>query len=42
MGSFVLIAALLLRFGAGTWEEMLLESGRSELVEHENDVESSE
>jgi hypothetical protein len=35
MGSFVLIAALILRLGTGTWDEMLRESGRSELIEHE-------
>lgn len=28
MGSFVLVAASMLRFGAGTWEEILAESGR--------------
>jgi MFS-type transporter involved in bile tolerance (Atg22 family) len=28
MGSFLLIAALMLRFGAGSWEEILHESGR--------------
>ena len=31
MGSFILIAALLLKFAAGTWEEILEESGRTNL-----------
>jgi MFS-type transporter involved in bile tolerance (Atg22 family) len=31
MGSFILIAALLLKFAAGTWEEILKESGRTNL-----------
>ena len=31
MGSFVLIGALLLKFAAGTWEEILEESGRTNL-----------
>jgi MFS-type transporter involved in bile tolerance (Atg22 family) len=31
MGSFILIAAALLKFAAGTWEEILQESGRSNL-----------
>jgi MFS-type transporter involved in bile tolerance (Atg22 family) len=31
MGSFILIAAALLKFAAGTWEEILHESGRSNL-----------
>jgi len=35
MGSFILVAALLLRFGAGNWEEILIESQRSGLAEHE-------
>ena len=35
MGSFILVAALLLKLGAGTWEEILRESGRSELAGHE-------
>ncbi len=33
MASFVLLAALLLQLG-GTWEEILQESGRSDLIEH--------
>mmetsp|Transcript_20149 Transcript_20149/g.43767 ORF Transcript_20149/g.43767 Transcript_20149/m.43767 type:complete len:548 (-) Transcript_20149:358-2001(-) len=40
MGSFVLVAALMLKFGAGTWEEILQESGRSELAEHDTTEES--
>lgn len=35
MASFILVAASLLRFGAGTWEEILIESQRSGLAEHE-------
>lgn len=34
MGSFMLIAALMLKLNAGTWEEILEESGRSDLAEH--------
>ena len=40
MGSFVLIAALTLKLGAGTWEEILQESGRSGLTEREATAES--
>jgi UMF1 family MFS transporter len=36
MGSFILIGALLLKFAAGTWEEILEESGRSSLSVREN------
>lgn len=32
MGSFILVAASLLKFGAGKWEEILEESGRSGLT----------
>ena len=35
MGSFILLAAILLRLGAGTWDEILHESGRSDLSEQE-------
>ncbi len=35
MGSFLLISALMLRFGAGSWEEILHESGRDGLEEQE-------
>jgi MFS-type transporter involved in bile tolerance (Atg22 family) len=38
MGSFILIAAALLRFAAGTWEEILQESGRSDLSVRANCV----
>ena len=41
MSVFIMIGALLLRLGTGTWEEMLQESGRSELVEHETNAEST-
>jgi len=34
MGSFILVAAFMLKFGAGTWEEILEESGRSESAAH--------
>jgi len=34
MGSFILVAASLLKFGSGTWEEILQESQRSEFAEH--------
>ncbi|KAL7532475.1 hypothetical protein ACHAWF_004149 [Thalassiosira exigua] len=33
MASFVLIAAMMLKLGTGSWDEILEESGRSELVE---------
>lgn len=35
MGSFILVAASLLRFGAGSWAEILQESERSGSPEHE-------
>mmetsp|Transcript_38950 Transcript_38950/g.81864 ORF Transcript_38950/g.81864 Transcript_38950/m.81864 type:complete len:552 (-) Transcript_38950:197-1852(-) len=41
MASFVLVAALLLRLGAGSWEEMLAESGRSDLTTHVGDSDES-
>jgi len=33
MASFLLLAATLLKFGAGTWDEIIQESGRSESTE---------
>jgi hypothetical protein len=33
MGSFILIAAIILKLGPGSWDEILQESGRSALSE---------
>ena len=41
MGSFLLIGAILLKLGAGTWEEILHESGRSDLSEQQSSASSS-
>lgn len=41
MSSFLLLAAMLLKFGAGTWDEMTQESGRSEVTENATASEGS-